>query len=220
VPDCYVQYGCGFSVGDGWLNFDASPTLRIERIPLIGRLIAAALSGNNQRFPACVRYGDIRHGPLVPSGTAAGVYASHVLEHLALSDFRAALVHTHAMLAPGGVFRLVVPDLFERARHYVDAADANAAENFMRATMLGKEHRRRGIGGLLRDWLGNSAHLWMWDERSLAEELRAVGFTRIRRCEHGDAGIAMFDTVEEVSRFYDAALNIHECAMEAQKPLS
>ena len=34
----YVQYGCGFSTCNGWRNFDASWTLRFERIPVIGRI--------------------------------------------------------------------------------------------------------------------------------------------------------------------------------------
>jgi hypothetical protein len=213
----YVQYGCGFSAPDGWLNFDASPTLRIERIPIIGRVISAALSGNALRFPASVRYGDIRRGPLVLPGTAEGVYASHVLEHLSLADFRKALEHTYAMLAYGGTFRLVVPDLLARARAYVDLADQGkcyAAEQFVRTTGLGRERR-----SLIRDLLGNSLHLWMWDEASIALELRKVGFVEIRRCEIGDSGITAFKAVEEEVRFYDKELKIPECAMEARRSL-
>jgi hypothetical protein len=80
MSNCYVQYGCGFSAGEGWLNFDASPTVRIERIPFFGNMFSVAFSGNFHRFPASVKYGDIRKGPLIPPGTADGIYASHVLE--------------------------------------------------------------------------------------------------------------------------------------------
>jgi hypothetical protein len=216
----YVQYGCGFTAGKDWLNFDASPTLRIEKIPLLGKVISATLSGNCERFPASVKYGDIRNGPLVSVGSAHGVYASHVLEHLSLFDFRRALENTYRMLAEGGIFRLVVPDLFERARRYVSTAEeSEAAKKFLRATLLGKEHRPTGLLGILREIMGSSAHLWMWDESSIAEELKMAGFTRIRRCEFGDSGNPMFDAVEEASRFYDTDLNIRECAMEAWKSL-
>lgn len=220
-PHFYVQYGCGFAVGEGWLNFDASPTLRVERIPIFGHRISAAVSGNRKRFPACVRYGDICKGPLVPAGTADGVYASHVLEHLSLSDFRTALENTYRMLADGGVFRLIVPDLFERARKYVSTAKENpeAAEHFIRATLLGKEYRPRGVLRILRDMIGNSDHLWMWDEMSITKELKRQGFTFIRRCYFGNSGISMFNSVEEPSRFYDADLGIQECAIEARKSL-
>ncbi|HEX3882455.1 MAG TPA: methyltransferase domain-containing protein [Stellaceae bacterium] len=217
----YVQYGCGFSAGKGWLNFDASPTLRIERIPLVGNAISAALSGSRQRFPSTVRYGDIRKSLLVQAGTADAIYASHVLEHLSLYDFRKALRNTYEMLRHGGVFRLIVPDLLERARRYVSTADEGSitAEAFMRETFLGKEHRPTGIVGLLRELLGNSAHLWMWDEISITEELKRAGFAEIRRCVIGDSGLDIFDAVEMPSRFHDSSLNIRECAMEARKPI-
>src|ERR1700743_1953204 len=107
----YVQYGCGFSAGTGWLNFDSSPTLRIERIPVVGSLLSACLSGNAMRFPGDVQYGDICNGLPVANGTARGVYASHILEHSSLDDLRQALDNTYRMLAPGGIFRLIVPDL-------------------------------------------------------------------------------------------------------------
>jgi hypothetical protein len=219
VSGIYVQYGCGFAPAEGWLNFDVSPTLRIERLPIVGEIISAAFSGNSRRFPAEVRYGDIRRGPLVPVGTAVAIYASHVLEHLSLSDCRAALANTYQMLAEGGVFRLIVPDLFERARRYVACAGArpDAAGNFLRATMLGKERRPKGLLGLVRSAIGNSEHLWMWDEASMSEELERAGFSQIRRCEIGDSGIAMFDVVEDRARFYDPDLNIRECAIEAKK---
>jgi predicted SAM-dependent methyltransferase len=219
MPGLYVQYGCGFSVGEGWLNFDASPTLRAEKIPLFGTKIAGALSGNCERFPGSVKYGDICKGPLVPVGTADGVYASHILEHLSLLDFRKAIRNTYDMLREGGVFRLIVPDLFERARRYVAIAQDNpqAAGDFLRATMLGKEHRPRGLMAILRDLIGNSDHLWMWDEASITEELVSMDFNSIRRCSLGDSGIPVFDAVEELSRFCDTNLNIRECAIEARK---
>ena len=98
-----MNYGCGFSPGDGWLNFDSSPTLRFERIPLLGKVYTK----NEQRFPANVMYGDIVKGPLCPPNEAAGVFASHVLEHLTYSDFSIALKHTWIMLKPSGIFRLL-----------------------------------------------------------------------------------------------------------------
>src|SRR5262249_14688069 len=103
----YVQYGCGFSAGKDWLNFDNSPTLRIERLPAIGTILWKT-TGNARRFPILVEYGDILKGLPVAANTAKGVYASHVLEHLALNDFKTAIQNTFRMLAPGGVFRLIV----------------------------------------------------------------------------------------------------------------
>ena len=60
------------------------------------------------------------------------------------------------------------------------------------------------MGEFFREWLGNSAHLWMWDERPLTQQLREHGFSRIRRAEFGDAEDARFNEVEERGRFEGA----------------
>ncbi len=120
IANYFVQYGCGFSVGKGWLNFDSSPTLRLSRVPGLSSMVKR-ISGI--RFPEEVQYGDICKGLLAPCSSCAGIYASHVLEHLSLEDFRAALRNTFEMLKPGGIFRLIVPDLYVRARKYTDLVD-------------------------------------------------------------------------------------------------
>ena len=51
----YVQYGCGMSCPDLWINFDASPRLRLQRLPIVGR----AFQWGKIVFPKNVRYGDI-----------------------------------------------------------------------------------------------------------------------------------------------------------------
>jgi hypothetical protein len=217
----YVQYGCGFSVGDGWMNFDSSPTLRLERIPLLGNALSALFSGNKQRFPAVVRYGDIRKGLPVADGTVRGVYASHVLEHLSFLDLRQALVNTMRMLAPGGIFRLIVPDLQERAKRYVAEAEkgsSDAAAAFLRNSHLGWEQRPRTLIGHVRQLIGGSAHLWMWDAYSMTAELQRLGFVQIRRCEFGDSSDPMFSRVEHPGRFVDEYLGTRECALESRKP--
>src|SRR5262249_16855882 len=107
-----VQYGCGTSTAEGWRNFDASPTLRFERIPVVGRLY----SKNGARFPGNAEYGDIVKGLPIADGSCDAVYCSHVLEHLALDDLHVALANTLRIVKPGGVFRLVVPDLEVLAR--------------------------------------------------------------------------------------------------------
>ncbi len=195
----YVQYGCGLSAPDGWLNFDSSPTLRAQRLPGFGKLFTR--SPRYPRFPKGVRYGDIRKGLPVAMGSCKGVYASHVLEHLALDDLRVALANTLRILEPDGVFRLVVPDLETMAREYVDSAGEDAALKFMRDTYLGHSTRSPGAGGLMRAWLGNSTHLWMWDYKSLARELSNAGFSKVRRAGFGDASDPVFALVEDPDRW-------------------
>ncbi|GBF53836.1 hypothetical protein N0824_01693 [Microcystis sp. 0824] len=201
----YVQYGCGWSAPSQWRNFDASPTLRFERMPLIGRLYTK----NQSRFPSNVEYGDIVKGLPVSPDSCAGVYCSHILEHLSLGDFRAALRNTKEILRPNGIFRLVLPDLEHSIIKYNKNASAEAASEFMRETSLGHENRARGLKSIITTWLGNSQHLWMWDYKSIAAELKDAGFIEIRRAFFGDSSDPFFNTVEDKGR-WDNCLGV-EC---------
>lgn len=197
MSNLYVQYGCGWSDPEGWQNYDASPTLRFERIPLLGSLYTK----NASRFPQNVRYGDIVRGLPLAEESCAGIYCSHVLEHLALDDADKALANTYRYLKRGSTFRIVVPDLEQLARDYLVNSSTAAAHDFMESAFLGQKQRPKGLSGLIRNWLGNGAHLWMWDEKSLTDRLQKIGFINIRRCAFGDAVDRKFDEVENSSRF-------------------
>jgi predicted SAM-dependent methyltransferase len=193
----YVQYGCGWSAPREWRNFDASPTLRFERLPLIGRVYTK----NKSRFPNNVEYGDIVKGLPIPADSCEGVYCSHILEHLSLYDFRIALQNTKKIIRPNGIFRLVLPDLEWSAKHYSQNASDEAAYEFMKETSLGQEKRARGFRGLISTWLGNSQHLWMWDYKSIKLELENAGFVGVRRASLGDSSDPVFNIVEEEGRW-------------------
>src|SRR6266404_4614931 len=90
----FVQYGAGYCAPEGWRNFDASPTLKVERFPFVGRFVHK----NENRFADRLLSGDIVKGLPVDRGTVDAVYCSHVLEHLSLEDCQRALQNTFAML--------------------------------------------------------------------------------------------------------------------------
>lgn len=216
----YVQYGCGYSAPDGWINYDSSPSLRLLRTPLIGSLLYRA-SRNPLVFPAAVKSGNIVKG--LPEGqeTCDGIYASHVLEHLSRSDCLIALEHTYSLLKPGALFRVIVPDLESRARRYIldlDHGRKDANDRFLQACYMGSEVRRRGFIARLRQMYGASEHLWMYDVPSMTDRLEAVGFTEVRRCVYGDSADPMFAAVEDPSRFHDEVLDAPEVALEARRP--
>jgi len=212
----YVQYGCGLCAPDGWLNFDASPRLKIERIPGLRFAVQHTVG---LLFPSNVRTGDIVTGLPVADGTAHGVYCSHVLEHLRRDDLPIALRNTFRMLMPGGLFRLVVPDLQWRALRYVRAADhgdADAADALMRSCALGSRARPGSLMSNLRARLSRNEHLWMYDFAALGSLLEQAGFGRVRRCAFGDCDDAMFARVEDRDRFFEAGER--ELAIEAARP--
>ncbi len=204
----YIQYGCGMSAPEGWRNFDASPTLRFERLPILGHIYTK----NEARFPKGVEYGDIVKGLPTPDNSCDGIYCSHVLEHLSLDGFRTALRNTYKALRRGGTFRLVLPDLEHSIKKYLSNDSNEAAMEFMRETSLGHERRAIGLLGLVSSWVGNSQHLWMWDYKSMGLELRNAGFVNIRRANFGDSSDPVFSEVEDRTRWDDCL------GIECQKP--
>lgn len=193
-----LQIGAGLDGPADWLNIDASPTLRLQRLPVVGRLLQGLVG---PRFSPRVAYGDVVRGLPLAEGSVAQVYSSHVLEHLAFKDLRVALAEVHRVLAPGGVFRSVLPDLEQEVQAYL-VSDANdRASAFMQSTLLGVETRERGLAGALRMWLGNSRHVWMWDYPSMAYRLAEAGFVDIRPAQYGDSNHPEFAAVEREDRW-------------------
>lgn len=201
TDEVYVQYGCGWDAPSGWMNFDASPTLRIERMPVLGKRISAIVKRNTAPFPEDVRYGDIVKGLPLSNETCMGVYCFHVMEHLCLEDFHKALINTRNILKPGGIFRLVLPDLAFYISQYVENNSPDSALEFMRATSLGESSRAHGTKGLILEFLGNSRHHWMWDYPSLERELGQSGFSAIRRAVFADSADDRFNQVERKERW-------------------
>lgn len=192
----YVQFGCGLCAPTRWINFDASPTLQAERLPLVGKLFRP-----RPLFPKNVLFGDVTARLPLAEQSCAGVYSSHVLEHLALEDLRKSLREVFRILMPGGLFRSVLPDLRSEAVRYLASESPHAATNFMEGTSLGVRRRPKSLLDVARAIFGNSGHLWMWDFPSISEELRRAGFVEIRLAHFGDSGDVMFADVEEEARW-------------------
>ena len=194
----YIHYGCGVHAPHTWTNFDSSPTLRLQKIPIIG----GRLTSRNVQFPSHVRYGDIVKGLPVKSRSCKGIYCSHVLQHLALEECRTALKNTRDYLEDGGMFRLVVPDLKKLVNGYLGTKSPDAAHKFLKATRLGRVSVPSSILGNIIYNLGRTGkHLWMWDHEAMIHELEAAGFKSIRVAHFGDSSDSRFVEVEEESRW-------------------
>jgi predicted SAM-dependent methyltransferase len=206
----YVQFGCGLCAPLTWRNFDAGPAFWLEKhVPLLKPLL---LRRGFPDYPANIAYGDVIKGLPVAQGSAAAVYCSHVLEHLALADLRTTLRNIFGYLRPGGIFRFVLPDLEWLAWSYVNSDDRNAASRFMRDSYLGTEDAPRGSAGWMRMIFGRSAHLWMWDYKNMSAELEQAGFTEIRRAEIFDNPDPRFREVEDPGRWENCL------GMECRRP--
>jgi SAM-dependent methyltransferase len=193
-----INFGCGLSVGEGWLNYDASPTLRLQRLPFAGGLARKLVRPVG---PAPAQYGDVVKGLPDQEATVDFVYCSHTLEHLALDDFRRSLKEVFRVLKPNGTFRGVLPDLQAEITRYLEDDAPTACSSFMEYTSLGQASRARGLRGMLQTVLGNSQHLWMWDYKGMERELQSAGFVDVRRASYGDSPFSEFGAVESRDRW-------------------
>ena len=57
---------------------------------------------------------------------------------------------------------------------------------------------------MMVNMFGIAKHLWMRDSKTLAEELKKVGFKSIRVCSFNDSADNMFKFVESEGRFKNA----------------
>jgi ubiquinone/menaquinone biosynthesis C-methylase UbiE len=193
----YVQYGCGLCAPNNWQNFDSSPSLVVSKIPILKSILKKHIPP----FPSNVKYGNIVKGLNIPDESVELVYASHVLEHLSLDEFRTALKNTYKILRKDGIFRLVVPDLEWCIKQYNNNPGETRSFSFMKDAHLGLEKKERGIIGYIRNIFGQSRHLWMWDYDSLKIELASAGFKNSRRAQFNDSIHPAFKDVEDEDRF-------------------
>jgi hypothetical protein len=153
-------------------------------------------------FPVqTIEFGDVVAGLPVKPASVEAVYCSHVLEHLALLEFRAALRNVFNYLRPGGRFRMVVPDMQYLVERYLADPRPDAVSELIEASNLGEKNAPKGVHSFPRRLFGHSRHKWMWDYKALEQELSQAGFVDIRRAYFHDSGDAHFNEVEERDRW-------------------
>jgi predicted SAM-dependent methyltransferase len=136
VSSKLLNLGCGSCFHPDWVNVDVAPA------------------------DARVRQGDLRKPLAFAGGSFQAVYHCHVLEHLAHAQALPFLRECHRVLAPGGILRVVVPDLEVIARLYLKylegalGGDAQAAQRheWMTLELLDQLVRERSGGEVLRYW--------------------------------------------------------------------
>jgi|tagenome__1003787_1003787.scaffolds.fasta_scaffold20836435_2 SAM-dependent methyltransferase len=113
----YLNFGAG-DPAPGWLNVDASPHFMVPRF--VHRALASLnLSARSASFLEAsyrgIRFHPGRALPFAAESFRA-IYCSHVLEHLPAAAIPPLLAEFRRVLAPGGVVRIIVPDLAEAYR--------------------------------------------------------------------------------------------------------
>lgn len=198
-----IHFGCGVCAPDSWTNFDSSATLRLQRVPVIGRF----LRPTGILFPRNIRVGDIVKGLPVAPESCRVAYCSHVLEHLTYAEVKIALRNVYRYLERGGTFRMVLPDLETMISDYLSGPPASRGEQFVRALLMEGVESKPSFRTALHSVLSNAYHHSHWDFDGLRQQILDAGFVDVRRASFGDSSDPSFRDVEEERRWH-AALGI------------
>ena len=193
-----LNLGCGARFHADWVNADLVPAdpARVVRLDLQKPLPFAA-------------------------GTFDAVYHSHVLEHLPRSAAPRFLAECRRVLRPGGILRVVVPDLETIARLYLEnlagawAGDATAVERheWMTLELLDQLTREQSGGEMLRHWSRNPmpaedfvVERMGGEVRSALERIRRPGAKKQSAAPADSAALGRFRNSGEVHKWmYDRA---------------
>lgn len=215
-----VNLGCGNKTHPDCVNIDWSIYARIKRNPVGRRIAPVIFNGVRLAQFSClddnVVVHDLRKGIPLADASATAVYHSHVLEHVDREAVPTFFAEIRRVLQPGGVHRIVVPDLEAYARQYlaslehgVDDVVARAHHDAVVSQMLLQMVRREADGTSkqrpARRWLENlvlgdarrrgETHMWMWDRVNLPQALETAGFTDVRIVDYQTSRVPGWDAL-------------------------
>ena len=155
----FLNVGCGAHYHSSWCNID---------------LVSSD--------PEVLQY-DIRNGLPFADNSFEAAYHSHVLEHLTPEQGEALIEECHRVLKPGGVLRIVVPDLEQISRIYLEMlakawnGDADSEKNYewMKLELLDQMVRHQS-GGLMGPYMVDS-------EKSNADFVRSRIGSELNSCQ-------------------------------------
>jgi predicted SAM-dependent methyltransferase len=176
-----INLGCGITTAPGWFNLDNSPNARLSKYPwlkwMVWKLGLISDMHYNTPFDKNIIVQDLTKPLPFETNSINYVYTSHFLEHTSFDDAKKVLKDCHRVLKPGGIARIIVPDLKFHIQQYLDGVNQftteipfdNAADCFM--------YEMRTIGK------SRDPHLWMYDEKSLVQRMNEAGFKNVQVCE-------------------------------------
>lgn len=200
-PAVKVNLGCGLQVAPEWVNVDGSPNALIAQGPAWLYPLAYHLSGAKAYYPAdyyvstlrdhTFVYHNLEYGIPLEGDTADFVYTSHFLEHLDRSVGRTLLSECLRVLKPGGVLRVVVPDLEVAWEMYRHGDKERMIHDFFFAEEVS------GFGN----------HRYAYDFEMLSGVLDSLGFTDVEQKRYREGAtpdLELLDNREDYSLFVEA----------------
>ena len=192
VPRLHI--GCGNNALRGWLNTDLDPGR--DQISLDA----------TQPFPFA-------------DGVFDYVYSEHMIEHVSWSEGRAMLFECRRVLKPGGVIRLVTPDL-RRLMHLLAGPLSEIEEAYLDYSISayrlpsGPSRAVHVVNNFMRAW----GHQHIYDEAALREQLAVAGFRDVVSTSLDDSAHAPLRGLAKHDRMPAGLLAFESLVLEAAKP--
>jgi len=130
TTDVRINIGSGLSGVTGWYNIDNSPTILLSRLPFGRKLF------HTPNWPDDVRRRDVKKGLPFKNESVSFIYSSHTFEHFTWAESFKIAEECFRVLRPGGVLRLVVPDLRLIIERYLRDSDPLASHRFLERLSL------------------------------------------------------------------------------------
>lgn len=195
-----INIGCGMTPTAGWENFDNSISIKLASFPTLASLLhkAKLISPSQMDYISfCqnsnIRWADATKKIPLPNESVAVLYSSHMLEHLDRDEARSFLREAMRVLKPGGIIRLVVPDLAKAVEEYNHNKDG---DEFIKTLLVCQANPKSLFARFRLALIGNRHHLWMYDTKSLSKFVRECGFKDPMSLSPGETTINRSDPLD------------------------
>lgn len=241
-----VNLGCGSKTSSNQdvVNVDYSVMLRMRSSAAL-RYAARFLLNEERRnrfnaLPQNIMVHNIAKGLPFPDDSCDVVYHSHLFEHLDPPIGLSFLREIKRVLKPGGIIRIVVPDLEQLCRDYIshlELAKTDPTErpkhNAHVAEIIGQCVRREAAGTSIQSparrrlenmLLGDArargeTHQWMYDEVNLGQMLIEAEFSEVRREDYDTSSVTEWDEIGLDRNADGSQYKPGSLYMEARRPL-
>lgn len=172
TPQRRLNIGCGGNRIPGWLNADRFPPPGVTFLDATKAL------------------------PFEDAGFDA-ILCEHMIEHIPKGDAIALIAEMRRILRPGGIARLVTPDLNWFARRIIEEAPAGAPDERYREFLRGW-HKQADISwcDAINLCFYEHGHRYIWSIEELRGAMEAAGFTDLVVTRAGRPDAAVFAGVE------------------------
>ena len=210
-----LNLGCGLVAPDGWVNIDISYNAFLAKYPklrrFLGKFNILPKKLTEIPWPKNITVFDVRRCLPYQDNSVKFIYSSHCLEHLSKAEAKKLLGECYRVLVPGGVIRIIVPDLHTSVQKYIEAFrkwDKNSQESCPAEIFLQNFAMHQPNLTAQPVWIrvykkfhDKNTHKWAYDEQSLAYLLKLTGFKTFAKRKSGESFIEDVNNLDLPERF-------------------